>query len=146
MDNIEISNMTLPDLDSICNILTCEFDDFWNYNILKNELENKNSKYVVAKLNNQIVGFGGIWFSVDDAHITNIVVHKAYRHNGIGKLLLEKLIELSKVKSSLTLEVNTKNEIAQDMYLKYGFRNLGIRKNYYDGKEDAYIMTLYFNK
>ena len=74
------------------------------------------------------------------------MVHKAYRHNGIGKLLLEKLIELSKVKSSLTLEVNTKNEIAQDMYLKYGFRNLGIRKKYYDGKEDAYIMTLYFNK
>ena len=62
--------MTLPDLYSICNILTCEFDDFWNYNILKNELENKNSKYVVAKLNNQIVGFGGIWFSVDDIHIT----------------------------------------------------------------------------
>ena len=74
MDNIKISAMTLPDLDSISDILTCEFDDFWNYNLFKSELENKNSMYIVAKLNNQIVGFAGIWFSVDDIHITNIVL------------------------------------------------------------------------
>ena len=49
--------------------------------------------------------------------------------------MLEKLIELAKTKTSLTLEVNTKNEIAQKLYLKYGFKNLGIRKKYYDGIE-----------
>ena len=80
MDSIKISTMILRDLDSICNILTCEFDDFWNYNILKEELENENSKYIVAKSNDEIVGFGGIWFSVDDIHITNIVVKKCYRN------------------------------------------------------------------
>ena len=100
--------------------------------------------YIVAKENGEIVGFAGIWYSVDDAHITNIVVRKSYRNKGIGSLLLEKLIELAKTKTSLTLEVNTKNEIAQKLYLKYGFKNLGIRKKYYDGIEDAYIMTLYF--
>ena len=46
MDNIKISAMTLPDLDSISDILTCEFDDFWNYNLFKSELENKNSMYM----------------------------------------------------------------------------------------------------
>ena len=143
---MEITDMTLADFNEIEPIYNSHFDDFWSSQNLKAELENKSYKCIVAKQNSEIVGFASIWFSVDDAHITNIVVHKAYRHNGIGKLLLEKLIELSKVKSSLTLEVNTKNEIAQDMYLKYGFRNVGIRKNYYDGKEDAYIMTLYFNK
>ena len=84
MDNIKISAMTLPDLDSISDILTCEFDDFWNYNLFKSELENKNSMYIVAKLNNQIVGFAGIWFSVDDIHITNIVVKKNCRNQKIG--------------------------------------------------------------
>ena len=139
----QISNMTISDLDSISNILYSDFDDFWKTSNLKSELENINSKYIVARLDNKIVGFAGIWFSVDDVHITNIVVHKNYRHHGIGSLLLEKLIELAKVKDSITLEVNTKNIYAQKLYSKYGFKTLGIRKKYYDGVEDAFIMTLY---
>lgn len=136
--------MNLDDFQEIEPIYNLEFDDFWKPQNLKSELQNVSSKYIVAKENGEIVGFAGIWYSVDDAHITNIVVRKANRNKGIGSLLLEKLIELAKTKTSLTLEVNTKNEIAQKLYLKYGFKNLGIRKKYYDGIEDAYIMTLYF--
>lgn len=136
--------MTLQDFSEIEHIYNSDFDDFWKPINLKAELENPNSKYIVAKIDNKIVGFAGVWFSVDDAHITNIVVHKNYRNKGIGSILLEKLIELSKIKISLTLEVNTKNENAQKLYLKYGFKNLGIRKKYYNGTEDAFIMTLYF--
>lgn len=136
--------MNLDDFQKIEPIYNLEFDDFWKPQNLKSELQNVSSKYIVAKENGEIVGFAGIWYSVDDAHITNIVVRKSYRNKGIGSLLLEKLIELAKPKTSLTLEVNTKNEIAQKLYLKYGFKNLGIRKKYYDGIEDAYIMTLYF--
>lgn len=136
--------MNLDDFQKIEPIYNIEFDDFWKPQNLKSELQNVSSKYIVAKENGEIVGFAGIWYSVDDAHITNIVVRKNYRNKGIGSLLLEKLIELAKTKDSLTLEVNTKNEIAQKLYLKYGFKNLGIRKKYYDGIEDAYIMTLYF--
>lgn len=144
MDNLELSFMTLDDFYEIEDVYNIEFDDFWTPSNLKSELANINSKYVVAKKNNTVVGFAGIWFSVDDAHITNIVVRKNSRHNGIGSLLLEKLIELAKEKASLTLEVNVKNTNAQKLYLKYGFKNLGIRKKYYHGIEDAYIMTLYF--
>lgn len=136
--------MNLVDFQEIEPIYNLEFDDFWKPQNLKSELQNVSSKYIVAKENGEIVGFAGIWYSVDDAHITNIVVRKSYRNKGIGSLLLEKLIELAKPKTSLTLEVNTKNEIAQKLYLKYGFKNLGIRKKYYDSIEDAYIMTLYF--
>ena len=136
--------MNLGDFQEIEPIYNLEFDDFWKPQNLKSELQNVSSKYIVAKENGEIVGFAGIWYSVDDAHITNIVVRKSYRNKGIGSLLLEKLIELAKPKTSLTLEVNTKNEIAQKLYLKYGFKNLGIRKKYYDSIEDAYIMTLYF--
>ena len=136
--------MNLGDFQEIEPIYNLEFVDFWKPQNFKSELQNVSSKYIVAKENGEIVGFAGIWYSVDDAHITNIVVRKSYRNKGIGSLLLEKLIELAKTKTSLTLEVNTKNEIAQKLYLKYGFKNLGIRKKYYDGIEDAYIMTLYF--
>lgn len=143
---MEISTMTFEDFKEIEPILSSDFDNFWTSQNLKSELENLSSKYIVAKENSLVLGFAGIWFSVDDAHITNIVVRKSYRHKGIGSFLLEKLIELAKIKSSLTLEVNTKNEIAQKLYLKYGFKTLGVRKKYYSGIEDAYIMTLYFNK
>lgn len=137
--------MTLDDFSEIKSIYNSEFDDFWNINILKSELENLNSKYIVAKSDDEIVGFAGLWFSVDDAHITNIVVKKDKRHIGIGSKLLEELIDLTKKqkKLSITLEVNTKNIPAQNLYLKYGFENLGIRKKYYNGIEDAFIMTLY---
>lgn len=144
MDNIKILDMTFDDFKLIEPIFNTEFDDFWTIDNLNSELNNQNSKCIVAKLDNKIVGFAGIWFSVDDAHITNIVVHKTFRHKGIGSTLLEKLIELAKVRDSLTLEVNTKNECAYKLYLKYGFKNLGIRKKYYKNLDDAYIMTLYF--
>lgn len=144
MDNIEILDMTLEDLKEIEPIFSTHFDDFWTTENLKSELMNINSKYIVAKLNHKTIGFAGIWFAVDDAHITNIVVHKDYRNIGIGTLLLKEIIRLGRSKSSLTLEVNTKNIIAQKLYLKFGFKNLGIRKKYYRGTDDAYIMTLYY--
>lgn len=147
MDNLKISIMTLPDLDSISNILTYEFDDFWNYNVFKSELENKNSKYVVAKLNNEIIGFGGIWFSVDDIHITNIVVKKIYRNQKIGSLILTALIDMCKnqAQKAITLEVNLNNIPAQKLYQKFGFKIVGIRKKYYNNTEDAIIMTKTLN-
>ena len=143
MDNIEISFMTIPDLESISQNLQTDFDDFWNYTTLKNELENTNSTYIVAKNNNIIVGFAGIWKAVDDIHITNIVVKKDFRNNGIGSLLLQKLIELSKQKdiTSITLEVNELNICAIKLYEKFGFKKVGIRKKYYNNINNAIIMT-----
>ena len=86
---IKISKMNIDDLNKISPVLLTEFDDFWNYNIFKSELENENSKYVVAKNNDEIVGFAGIWISIDEAHVTNIVTKKDLRKNGIGSILLE---------------------------------------------------------
>lgn len=139
--NIEISKMTLSDLDNIKNNLTSEFDDFWNYNILKEELNN-NSNYIIAKSNNEIIGFAGIKIVISEADIMNIVTKKIYRNQGIGSLLLENLILLSKKLNltSLSLEVNTNNLTAIHLYKKFGFESLGFRKNYYQN-QDAIIMT-----
>ena len=75
--NILIRSMSISDLDQIKNNLETDFDEFWNYNVFKQELENPNSEYFVAILNETIVGFAGIWTAVDDIHITNIVTKKA---------------------------------------------------------------------
>ena len=148
LNDIEFENMTVSDLDNIKDILYTDFDDFWNYNIFKSELQNESSKYIVAKFNKEIVGFAGIWRVMNEAHVTNIVTKKGFRNLGIGSLLLEKLIEICKNLgniNSVTLEVNEENFIAQKLYEKFDFKNLGKRKNYYNGKA-AIIMTLYLNK
>ncbi len=143
---IKITDMTLSDLLSIKDILSSKFDDFWSFNVFCSELENPNSKYIVAKIDDEIVGFAGIWICVDDIHITNIVTRTDKRCLGIGSLLLEKLIELSKKESlsSLTLEVSDKNTNAIKLYEKYNFKKIGLRKNYYSQNENAIIMTKYF--
>ena len=57
MDNIEISNMTISDFNNICSSLSSDFDDFWSAEILKSELDNADSIYIVAKKDENIIGF-----------------------------------------------------------------------------------------
>lgn len=144
-NNLEVRKMTLSDLATIKNILNSDFDDFWSYNVFEEELKNNNSTYIVAILNAEIIGFAGIWKVIDEAHITNIVTKKSYRNRGVGTILLEHLITICKESSelkSLTLEVNEKNTIAQDLYEKFNFQILGKRKKYYNNEQAAIIMTL----
>lgn len=140
--------MTLSDFEEIKDILLEEFDNFWKPSILESELKSENSKYIVAKENGKIVGFAGLWFSPIDAEITNIVTKKSERKRGIGTLLLDKLIEMAKEanRDNISLEVNEKNIAAGILYENVGFEIAGIRKNYYNGKENAIIMTKYFQK
>ena len=116
-----IEKMTFSDFECIKDILQTDFDEFWNSNILKSELENENSKYIVAKENNEIVGFAGIIITPVDIEITNIVTKKTNRKKGIGKLLLDKLIKMAKEinSESISLEVNENNSIAIHLYEFY---------------------------
>lgn len=144
MDNIKISRMTVSDLNEIEDILFSDFDDFWNINTFKSELLNPNSKYIVAKIDNKIVGYAGIWKAVDDVHITNIVTAKNLRRQNIGSILLSNLIEMAKAENgitSITLEVNCNNLPAKKLYEKFGFEVVGLRKKYYNNIDDAIIMT-----
>lgn len=144
MNNLEIREMTLSDLQEIENKLETEFDDFWNASILEGELKNKLSKYIVAKIETEIVGFAGIIDTLDQFEITNIVVKKKFRNNGIGNALLIELIKLAKTnnRDKIILEVNSENKPAIKLYEKNGFKNIGFRKKYYNNTDDANIMAL----
>ena len=91
-----------------------------------------------------IVGFVGMWFVVDEAHIITIAVRESQRRRGIGELLLAAAVELAQEKDEelVTLEVRASNTAAQALYEKYGFRKVGVRRRYYtDDGEDAWNMT-----
>lgn len=139
--NIEILDMTLLDLETIKNNLITDFDDFWNYDVLKTELESKNSKYIIAKEGNEIVGFAGIKIVMEQADVMNIVTKKSFRNKGVGSLLLKNLIEICKGLNvtSIMLEVNENNLPAIHLYESFGFKILGVRKKYY-GANNAIIM------
>lgn len=91
-----------------------------------------------------VVGFSGFWMMMREAHIIAIGVRNGYRRLGIGEGLLIATIELAQIvnANAVTLEVRASNEIAQELYRKYGFRVAGMRLKYYssDG-EDAIIMS-----
>ena len=142
---MEITEMTLTDLEQMKNTLYSDFDNFWSYNVLKQELENENTTYIIAKKNDDVVGFAGISICLDEATLNNIVVKKSCRGRGIGGELLESLIDIcgDLNAKTLTLEVDVSNEPAIHLYEKFGFKNLGIRKKYYNNSRDAYIMTKY---
>ena len=142
IDNIEIEVMTLADLENIKNILASDFDEFWNYNVFKEELQSENSKYLVAKLNNEIIGFAGIKIIIDEADIMNIVTKKIYRNQGVGTLLLSQIIDLCEELNliSISLEVNEINSSAIHLYENFNFKITGNRKNYYNSS-NAILMT-----
>ena len=90
-----------------------------------------------------IVGYAGLWLMTDEAHITTIAVDPEYQGNGIGELLLLGLIERSVQIGAhwLTLEVRVTNRVAQALYEKYTFKEMGLRRRYYsDNGEDALVM------
>lgn len=143
---ILISPMISTDFEEIKDILQTDFDDLWNPEVLKEELYSDNSKYIVAKSknNNSIVGFAGIKIIMNEAELMNIVTRKNARNQGIAKSMIEFLISMCKDNNikTLNLEVNTSNTIAINLYKKYNFKEVGLRKKYYNNTYDALLMSL----
>ena len=76
--------MTLKDLEQMKDTLYSDFDNFWSYNVLKQELENKDTTYIIAKEDDEVLGFAGMSTCLDEATLHNIVVKKSHRNRGIG--------------------------------------------------------------
>ena len=137
--SISIETMQTSDLD---HLDISKFDDFWNIDILKDELKSQNSEFVCAKIENKVVGFAGIKIVLDTADIMNIAVREDYRRQGIATLLLNNILDICNEKNikTINLEVNEENFSAIRLYQKFGFKENGRRKKYYDNKFDAILM------
>ncbi len=128
-------------------------------------LENRNAHYFVARrvdgwiskpvswwgrlfkhdMKAPVVGYGGFWIVIDEAHISTIASDVKWRGHGIGELMLLAMIERSIELGAheVTLEVRVSNFVAQSLYRKYGFEVVGRRPGYYhDNSEDADLMTV----
>ncbi len=141
---LELADMTLEDVDAIHEIEVLSFKTPWTKEAFFEELtNNKLAKYIAAKVNGRPIGYGGMWFVLDEAHITNIAIHPDFRGHKLGEKIVQALIAKAvehKI-TKMTLEVRTSNTVARSLYKKLGFIDYGIRKGYYyDTGEDAVIM------
>ncbi len=142
---LTIDAMRLDDLDAVHLIELASFSAPWPPNAYRSELEtNRLANYLVARVDERIVAYGGMWLMVDEAHITTFAVHPAWRRQRIGERLLVAFLDLAVGRHAreATLEVRLSNIAARRLYEKYGFRPVGLRPRYYsDDGEDALIMT-----
>ncbi len=140
-----VEPMRLEDLDEVQRIELASFTTPWPSNAYRSELmTNRLASYLVARIDGRIVGYGGMWLMVDEAHITTFAVHPGWRRQGIGERLLLAFLDLARDRHAreATLEVRLSNLAARRLYEKYGFRPVGLRPRYYsDNNEDALIMT-----
>jgi ribosomal-protein-alanine N-acetyltransferase len=140
-----IGAMRVGDLPAIHAIEQASFRSPWPPNAYRSELEtNRLANYLVARIDDEIVAYGGMWIMVDEAHITTFAVHPAWRRQRIGERLLLAFLDIARDRhaAEATLEVRLSNLPARRLYEKYGFRPVGLRPRYYsDDNEDALIMT-----
>ena len=138
------ARMTLADIDEVLAIEKVSFGTPWSRQAFVGELtENPLSVYVVGRVGERIVCYGGVWLFLGEAHISNIAVHPDYRGQGYGEALCRTLIQEAALVDidKVTLEVRVSNITAQNLYLKLGFYSAGRRPGYYtDTNEDAVIM------
>lgn len=162
-----IQPMRIQDIPEVLEIERVCFSMPWSAHAYRYEIEeNTLSWYIVARpapakkdrgvlgkvlalrpgaqARAPVIGYGGFWMMVDEAHISTLAVAPSHRRRGVGELLLLTMIEEAQQRgaATVTLEVRVSNLPAQRLYEKYGFTVQGRRVRYYsDNGEDAYIMT-----
>lgn len=146
-DSLRIRHALPSDIDKMAELDRICFATPWSKQDFEKELiENKIALYFVATWDDEVIGYAGVWCIVDEGHITNVAVDPKHRKKGVGKKLINALLNDGKTMSGLrnfTLEVRVSNDAAIKLYKNFGFKEVGLRKEYYsDNKEDAAIMWL----
>lgn len=148
-DRVVIEPMRRRHLRQAMPIEAAAYPTSWSRTTFESELAqtgNGSRCYLIARIGRQVVGYAGVWIvrdpNGDQAHVTNVVVAEAHRRQGIAVRLLSHLafeiIERGCV--AWTLEVRASSEGAHALYRQFGFVPAGVRKNYYDRREDAIVM------
>ena len=145
MSEITLGLMTVDDVEAVHEIETACFKTPWSKASFYNEVtSNACARYMVLREDGVAKAYAGVWFVLDEGHITNIAVHPDRRGLGYGERVTRALIQLAADSGMnwMTLEVRRSNTVAQNLYHKLGFIDVGYRKRYYENSEDALIMAL----
>ena len=140
IDSIQFEHLCEARLDGLAELEALCFSVPWSRQAFAGELKNPVAAYIVAVAGDIVVGYIGVWRVADEGQITNVAVRPGYRRQGIGRALVERVVAECGG-DAVTLEVRRSNVAAQRLYEGMGFAVCGERKRYYEGAEDALIMT-----
>lgn len=145
MQIVKMEHRHLPD------ILKVEAECFsspWTKDMFISEFTGKFAHYFVVEEDGRAVGYMGMWALSGEGHITNVAIGRDYRRRGFARALIQHFTDIAKKENLefMTLEVRASNEPAIALYKSFGFRDVGVRKNYYDNKEDALLLTKFFGE
>jgi ribosomal-protein-alanine N-acetyltransferase len=137
--------MGYRDLDAVFAIESLSFQGPWRLNSFARAVDDPRQHFLVAELGRQLVGYGGFWVEADRAHIAKVAVRPDFRRQGIGSVILQRLLEdiRSLRLRHAFLEVRRSNLVAQELYRRFGFRFDRVQPHAYpDNGEDALIFVL----
>ncbi len=148
-DVITICPMNENDLDQVLAIENASFPSPWSKALFLSELNSPNSfPFVAVDSIAGVVGFICPMQVIDEGHILDVAVDPSFRGKGIGRLLVEKVLDECRIRGAeyVSLEVRTSNSKALSLYRQLGFIVTGRRKGYYENGEDALMMEYIFSK
>jgi len=143
---VNVVPMTADHLDELERLERICFSRPWSRKMLAEELDNQCAAFLVAQepLTEKAVGYAGLLVMADEGYITNVAVFPEYRRRGVAEQLIAVFDSFARGNrlAFLTLEVRPSNTAAIALYQRFGFEEVGRRRNYYDlPKEDALILT-----
>jgi len=144
--SVELGAMRRRDLRrGVLAIEAVSYPRPWSPGVFESEIAQMRAgtrHYLVARRDRQIVGYAGVWFAVDEAHVTNVAVAPAHQRTGVATSLLLGLADEVRRRDcrAWTLEVRVSSTGAQDLYRRFGFAPAGVRTRYYENTEDAIVM------
>lgn len=146
VNGLEIDLMDWKDAYEVARLEVGIHSTPWSRSAFEQEVRDfKSCYYLVARVEDLIIGYAGQRFVADEAHITTVSVHDDFRNHGVGTQLLKALLVEARSRQAgwVTLEVRQSNSGAQRLYERFGFKIVGRRVHYYaHPREDALIMTL----
>ena len=151
MKKVRIVPMTAEHLNEVAALELACFSRPWSRQMLAEELDNQCAAFLVAlePETDKVIGYAGLLVAADEGYITNVAVFPPYRRRGAAGKLLDVFLRFARANhlAFLTLEVRPSNAAAIALYTRFGFREAGRRRNYYDlPREDALILTRDFGE
>lgn len=137
-----IRTLEQRDIKKIVKLEEEIFGETLGEEMLENELINPLVWFRVIEIKQEVVGYIGGYFYLEDGEIINFLIDKKYQRCGYGTLLFQSLLNEAKEKgvNKITLEVRKSNDPAINFYKKFGFKQILVRKHYYKNGEDAILM------
>ncbi|MDE0130866.1 MAG: ribosomal protein S18-alanine N-acetyltransferase [bacterium] len=141
---VEIVPLTVDRLDEVLEIEKQVYPTPWTRQTFLDELAAPRRVYLVALVEGEVVGYGGMMLVTEEAHITTVVTLPERRRARVATRMMLELVSraIREGTRSLTLEVRSSNQAAQALYWRFGMAPVGVRKKYYVS-EDALIMWVH---